>query len=496
MVIDTEFLIGVCNNSIKLSSQLSDFVDDAKSYSVIPEVDINNLLGTKSILKSLNFISDTSMSRLVFELCSPTFKTLITTNYFEIDIEKTVESINGSLEAFVQYMHFSTQKKYWTEVLKSTVYSYSKCIFSANMKNKTIKDLIEKLEKDRQSFLDSFTMIGSNQLDEETRILSLIKDFLSADLEMLSFSCSNIKQKAVKVFTMKIAESLIKLRSDWSSDEKKDANNTCKEILDNFDTKASAQSAHEFHDEFFKQMHEDLKKEQQLDQQVEQEENQKDKDLKEVGDNIKIFGHQDSTMSSKRKTIFLDSFLEDMDNNEREAENEQESEGSSVRSFKKQETTVALNLDELTDVIKQSYLKKKSNKSWQDRYFQLKNRKLYWYEKKESNIALNFIDLKDVVKMPFSHKPGKFTLLCDKEYKFECSNQDECEEWMDAIKNEMTKIKNSNKIVQLFQVEMKKKVISIQGKVLPNIYSYKATMKTKIIQAMNSEKFFQPKTIK
>lgn len=489
-------MIGVCNNSIKLSSQISDFVDDAKSYSVLPENEINNLIGKKSIMKSLNFISETAMSRLVFELCSPSFKKLIMTSYFEIDIGKMVEEINENLEAFLPYMHFSTQKKYWSEVIKSTVFSYTKCIFSANMKNKTVKDLREKLANDRLAFEDSFTMLGKNQFEEETKIIELIKDFLSAEIDLLSFSCSNIKTKAARMFNFKIAKSLIKLRDDWSSDDKKEAEKVCEEILNNYDAKNEANIKHEFHDEFFKQMHDDLKKEQQEEGLIENDELEKDKNLKEVG--VKTFGHSDtmSSNSNRRKTLFLDSFLEDMDNNEKEAENDLEkseiSDRASVKSWKRTET--GTDLEELTEVVKQGYLKKKSTKSWQERFFQLKSKKLYWYQNKESNIALNFIDLKDVLKMPFSHKPGKFTLYCDKEYKFECPNKDDCEEWIDAIKNEMQKIKNESKVVLLFQIEMKKKVISMYGRVLPNIYSYKATMKNKVIQAMSGEKFFICKT--
>ena len=138
-------------------------------------------------------------------------------------------------------------------------------------------------------------------------------------------------------------------------------------------------------------------------------------------------------------------------------------------------------------------MSKKKHKNWQERYFQLKNKKLYWYEDKKSNRALNFIDLKDVVKLPFSHKPGKFTLLCDKEYKFELKTHEECEEWIEAIKDEMNKHKSTNKIKFLFQIELKKKIITMQGRILPSIYEYKGNMKNKVMLAMKNENFFLPK---
>lgn len=425
------------------------------------------------------------MSRLVFELCSSTFKTFILQSFFEINIETIVEEINKNLENFVEFMHFSTQKKYWTEVLKSTVFSYTKSIFNIDIKKRNLEELTDKIAKDKNVFVESFDMLGSNQLEEETKILDLIRDFLSVDIDMFSFSVANIKTKMGKGFNLKTAKLLIELRKDWSSDERKEALTSCQEILENYDSKSSADSKAEFHDEFFKQLHDDLQKEQKLDQISEDKEFEQDRNLRDVGDTPK-------KDENRRKTLMLDSFLDDLDNNENEADNESDKSSNRSSSFKRQESSNSL--DELTDVVKEGYLNKKSSKNWQERYFQLKNKKFYWYQNKESNLALNYIDLEKVLKMPFSHKPSKFTLYCDKEYKFECSNEDEALEWIDAIKNEILKIKNNKKIVQLFQIELKKKVIAVQNMSLPTIYSYKATMKNKVMEAMKGENFFQPKT--
>jgi hypothetical protein len=448
-------------------------------------------MGRKSILKSLNFISETSMSRLVFELCSPTFKKFIKLNYFEIDIEKMVEEINDNLEPFAEFMHFSTQKKYWTEVLKSTVFTFTNSIFSLNMKGYTMDQLTEKLTNDRQTFIDSFNMLGSNQLDEQTRILELISEFLNTSLEMLSFSCSNIKKQAGKNFNLKIAKSLIKLRNDWNSDDKEEAEVTCKEILENYEKTNKVKKA-EFHNEFFAQLHDDLQKETGLEEHAENVEKQNEDSLKSIDNVLRADKHKDT--SGKRATIMLDSFLDDMETNENDAENENENTKSGVHSRKDSQDSLS-ELTELTDVVIEGYMSKKKHKNWQERYFQLKNKKLYWYETKESSRALNFIDLKDVVKLPFAHKPGKFTLLCDKEYKFELKTPEECEEWIKAIKDEMNKHKTGNKIKFLFQIELKKKIITMQGRILPSIYEYKGSMKNKVMLAMKTENFFLPKRV-
>lgn len=57
----------------------------------------------------------------------------------------------------------------------------------------------------------------------------------------------------------------------------------------------------------------------------------------------------------------------------------------------------------------------------------------------------------------------------------------------------MLKIKNSNKVVQIYQAEPKKKIITLNGILLPNIFSYKATMKNKIIDSMKKENYFPSK---
>lgn len=469
-----------------MSSQISEFIDDIKNCNVLKEEEITNHLGQKSILKSLNYISETAMSRLVFELCSDDFKLLLKKNYFEIDIEKFFEEVNLKLEAFIEYMHFSTQKKYWSEVIKSTVFSYTKCVFSANMSGKKTSDLINKLENDKDSFINCCTTLGKNQLEEETRILTLIKEFLSSDIDVLSFTCSNIRANSGKTFTQATAVSLINLRSDLSKNDKNEAINTCKDVLANLDNKTSTKnSQNDIHNEFFRQLHIDLIEETKKEESSISMDKENEKDLKDV----------DSVLNKqeRRKTINLDSFLADLEDDEQGSENNDDC--KSVKSdtsseFKRSNTKTK---EELTEIIKQGMMKKKSSNTWQERFFQLKNKKLYWYQNKESNLALNYIDLKDVLKMPFSHKPLKFTIPSDKEYKFECLTQDETEEWIDAIKNEMLKIKNSNKLVQIYQAETKKKIITLQGISLPNIFSYKATMKNKIIDSMKKENYFPSK---
>lgn len=138
-------------------------------------------------------------------------------------------------------------------------------------------------------------------------------------------------------------------------------------------------------------------------------------------------------------------------------------------------------------------MSKKTYTTWQRRFFQLKNACLYWYTDESASSASNHIDLKGITKAPFIHKPGKFTIEShDKRhvYKFECTDNDECQEWVEAIKSEMMSFHGEKKIVQLTQIEPKKKIITNDGAELPNIYSYKKEIKMKVYEALKTENFF------
>ena len=151
-------------------------------------------------------------------------------------------------------------------------------------------------------------------------------------------------------------------------------------------------------------------------------------------------------------------------------------------------------------------MEKKSHTSWQERYFQLKNGYLYWFKDKESMKIQNKLSIENTLRVE-SHKNKKFMMIVSdgskdkggknsgKVYKFSCVSEDEKQKWMNAITNEMKKLrgelkKEENKI----EMKIKKKVITDLFK-LPDVGKDRLYMKTRTRSLMQKETYF-PKIVK
>ena len=127
-------------------------------------------------------------------------------------------------------------------------------------------------------------------------------------------------------------------------------------------------------------------------------------------------------------------------------------------------------------------MEKKSKTSWQVRFFQLKNGYLYWFKDKDSSMIQNKISIKETMRVE-SHKENKFLMVInegnDKEgrtkgkiYKFACNNEEEKQKWVNAITNEMKRLKGESeeKNETKLEIKIRKKYIKDFFK-LPNIGS-------------------------
>ena len=93
------------------------------------------------------------------------------------------------------------------------------------------------------------------------------------------------------------------------------------------------------------------------------------------------------------------------------------------------------------------------------------------------------------------HKSCKFLIVIgEKVYKFSCKTDEEKEQWINALNNELKRIKGDieKKIENILDVKLKKKVIQDYYQ-LPNINSEKLYMKKKVDEAIKGEDFFQEK---
>lgn len=515
--IDNEYLIAVCNNSIQLFTNIDELVDDIeediKQNKInLSKKDIEYLIGCKEIKKSINFLAQSAMARLVFELAGGVQKLFDKAIFYEIDINLINRNVIDVYETFEIFMHFSTKRKYWSEVLRSLVISYIKVmLLTANdkkTKNKNnIENLILKIKEDKDKFKSSFDMLGEFQFNENVVLLDSILEFLTTNLDMLSFACANIKAKIEHAFNINTAKALINLRSDFKEIEKKEALLTCKDYLETYDKKNNKKA---YHDEIMIQLERELKTQMDEDNANEANYKQQEKHLKDI--NYK---------EDKKETSFvldIDDFLEC---DEDEESNIPISEKNSVlNSSDKKPINCSISAEDklnilekdiqsqisTASIVKEGYMLKKSSNKWQERYFQIKNSKLYWYLDINSTKANNYIDISTIQSYPFIHKENKFTIISNNNkstYKFECKSNDECEEWIKAIKSEMKKLSNKNddqlkKNEIIFQLDLKKKFINLlkDEKELPNVYSHKANIKDAVFNEIKKEKFFSQKEIK
>lgn len=448
---------------------INKLVDKIKATSPLKENEILADLGQKDIIKSINFISETAMSRLTNELNQGLLTFFNVKCFNDINVETIITDVQEIYQCITKFMHFSTQKKFWSEILRKLIMNYIRFIPTSNFKD--VRLFKKKVETDKEHFMSSFDMIGKNMIEEITRILTLINEFLSADVQILTFSCSNIKSKFPS-FNATFAKMLIKLRTDWTLSDKKDAEELCTDFIKTYDLKNGTNSK----DEFMFKVQEDLVQEEQSVKKKEQNYNMQ-------ADNL-----DDISNTNKKKVFDLDEFLL------QEEANDNKSDVSSHIQSLKAETNL-----NTTDIIKEGIMEKKSASTWQSRFFQLKHFRLYWFVNEKSTMACNYISLSELTKPPYIHKPGAFTIYNDKNqitYKFRCKDQEQLNDWLKNIKAEMIRCKeNSNKAIQIFSLDLKKKVILFDSIKYPHIYGYKNSIKANVIEAMSKERFFSEKVM-
>jgi hypothetical protein len=211
---------------------------------------------------------------------------------------------------------------------------------TANKKVKKIDELVNKLKNDKEQFILSYQRPLGEYLTRETlKILDDFMDFLEVSPEMISISCSKLREFNGPSFTVATAKALINLRCDLSKDEKNEAISTCKQILDNFSQGGNSKSSG-----FFDHLENEIK----IQENLERQEDENAQNLEEV----------EEIKEKRRKTINLTDFLNlGVDINDLEGDEKEEKEDSIIITSKNpsiMETTID------TDVVFEGVMEKKS----------------------------------------------------------------------------------------------------------------------------------------
>ena len=479
--VDKELLLAVANNSVVMIQLLNQLIDDSVEQNVLTEKEINESIRLKQIMTSINLMTQNSITRFVGEFSEPLGNTFSEVNFLELDTRKILFKTNELFGKYNQFMNSLIIKKCWEEILKISVFYYIKSLLTtAHKKVKKVEDLRDKIKNDQGLLNETYEpVVGKNLTQANLKILSDIYDFLEISSYMISSSCLTIREYIGPSFSLSTAKAMINLRVDFNRDEKKDAIAQCKDVLDKYVDKGNTGAIG-----FFDKMEQDIKDENEEDDET------KEDQLSDVED--------EEEQEKEKKTVgySIDDFLKDDNEEEEELLNEE----APKIGDKKEEN------EEVSDIVYEGTMEKKSHTSWQERYFQLKNGYLYWFKDKESMKIQNKLSIENTLRVE-SHKNKKFMMIVSdgskdkggknsgKVYKFSCVSEDEKQKWINAITNEMKKLrgelkKEENKI----EMKIKKKVITDLFK-LPDVGKDRLYMKTRTRSLMQKETYF-PKIVK
>ena len=472
--IEVEFNLAIANNAFKFIQLITQLTDDIKELNVLNENQINDSFEIKKLMSSINMMSECAIDKFVNNFQNDMVIPFKNTYFMDLDINKILLKTEEIYSKYKGFMNPSVEKKTWDEILKLTLFFYIKSLLTtAYRKLETIESLREKIKNDKGCLYETYSGIVGNNLTEATlKILNDIYDFLDVSSYMISSSCLILRQYIGPSFDFKTAKTLIRLRKDFSKDDIIDAENQCKEVLSKY-----VDSGNSIKGGFFEKMKSDIKIEvdDDLDNLEDEEEEKKEEEI--VG-------------------ISLDDFLNDDDSiNEEEEKKEEE------KKEKEKEKQLA-EKEEVSDIIYEGIMEKKSKTSWQVRFFQLKNGYLYWFKDKDSSMIQNKISIKETMRVE-SHKENKFLMVInegnDKEgrtkgkiYKFACNNEEEKQKWVNSITNEMKRLKGESeeKNETKLEIKIRKKYIKDFFK-LPNIGSDRNYIKNNTLKLIENETFFQ-----
>ena len=518
IIMEKEFLLGVANNSLNMIELLNSLLDNIKEKKVLTDNEINDSLKLKKIMLKINKNSEKAITSFVFCFLNDLGNHFKNYSFITLDMTKILISTNEIFGPYRQYMNSLVLKKSWNEILKMTLYHYIHLLLTSSYNKSNVEQIKEKIKTDINLLTETYEgLVGKNLTIATIKILNDIHAFLDVSQIMISSSCLTLRQYIGPTFDLSKAKSLIKLRTDFKDEDRNDAIEQCKEVLNNYqdNIREDPDSMN-----YFQIIEKEMKRQAEEEKRIQREktlkmELEKKEILKKEGEggqegqkNEEEEKEEEDIEDEKNDDIVkfeLDDFL----NNEPEEE-EKDEENPAMPKYEEEDKDVEQ--EEVSDIVHEGYMQKKSHTQWQTRYFQIKSGYLYWFKDKTSRIIQNKISIKNTLRVE-SHKDKKFMMIVQeidpeskgeedgenekevggKVYKFACQSDEEKNEWVFAITQEMKRIKmivdkkNENKL----QVPVRKKII-IDYFNLDEINKDNDYMRTKVLEEMNDENYFKP----
>ena len=505
VIIDKEYLLAMANNSINITNLTNKLLEEVTFMKVLNEDEINKSFKLEKVMGIIHKMAQKAIATLIFFYINEIGQCFKKIAFISIDLSLILVDIYKIFEPFVENMNKLVQPKFWAEILKLTLYYYVYILLTSKLKDLTVEKIKEKLKKDSNSLNGTYEgFIGKDLTIATTKILDDIHDFLDISPYMISSSCLTIRQYVGPSFNLNTVKALIKLRTDFKREDINDAMEQCKEVLDKYN---ETNKGDEDEMNYFKIIEDEIKRQAEEDKSLK---NDKNAEKEEEPILIMENNEEDDDINEEVKndnegltTFDINDFI---DNEEEEDEKE---ETNYVELIKYEEEDKEVGQEEVSDIVYEGFMDKKTYRKWQTRYFQLKSGYLFWFKEKNSAIAQNKISMKNTLKVE-SHKDKKFLMLVScaeggdksddedeknldfngKVYKFSCASDEEKVNWVNAITNEMKRVKKAEeKRNYKLEIPIRKKVITDYF-ILPDIKDVNY-MKKKVLEEMNREDYFK-----
>ena len=478
--VEPEYLIAIANNTVEFIPLLNNFIEKYEEGCILSEKRINDEIHMKSILTSLNLLRKNTIIRFVTQLSQPLAEGF-NCYYHLLDLSKIIDITSDVYFKYNTFMNDLVKKRIWEEILKLTIYYYMKVLITTSTKGiQTSEQLIQKLMEDKNLIKDQYSIIvGDNLTIVNLKIFDDIITFLQSDSALIPSSCLPLRKFCGPVFNIEIVGKLLVFRTDLSKDDLKEVIEECKEKLNNY-------REDNYKESFF----EDMEKNAERRISVKQRMAKKNKDFEDKNNGNEDMGELETNLYKFED--FVDEDNDEKDNNDNII-NDNNIDNNNIKNEN----------EKVTDVVFEGKMKKKKkgNKKYQERYFQLKSGYLYWFLNENSKSVQKKINLKNIIKIE-TKGPNKIIIVVEdpneKEggggsiYKLLTENENSKLAWVKAITDEMKKIigENKNKNNAVYKTELKKKSI-VDILQLPDIGTERTNIKLEIIEQIKKEGFFK-----
>jgi len=232
--IEKEFLIAVANNSTSLINNLDSIIDEILTYDILKEDEIRKIISKKQIISVIQMLTNYSIFRFVNE-CSESIIECFDDQFMNVDLKKVLIETNKQFENYEFKMFEQTKNKLWIEVLRTCCFYYIRRLLFIKRKPKSLQELTNKIKEDIKFLNAVFAeKLGENTIKENTKNLEKFLEFLETPVDMISFACYGLRECNGSTCNFDMVKSLIELRFDLNSADKKSATQTCREVLENY----------------------------------------------------------------------------------------------------------------------------------------------------------------------------------------------------------------------------------------------------------------------